>query len=82
MSRPWFGVKRYGIGLSPTSGQGWAALLAYVVTLAATPLLAVRLGAPSWIVPLALAAETAALIAVVLLKGDGKPWRWRWGQRR
>ena len=82
MSRSWFGVKRFGFGLSPSSVHGWMAMLAYVVTLAATPVLAVRLGAPGWIIPFAMAVETAALLALLVVKSDGKPLRSRWGEPR
>jgi hypothetical protein len=79
MSEPWFGPKAYGIGLSPKSRPGWAALAIYIVAMAATGPIVDSLDAPSWVIWAVFAALTTALLALVFIKSDRQPWRWRWG---
>jgi hypothetical protein len=79
MSRPWFVVKRYGIGLSPSWPAGWIVLAVWIVALALSGLVVDALKAPAWALVLADAALTAALLVLIALKNDGKPWRWRQG---
>ncbi len=81
MSKPWFGAKRYGIGLSPTSWEGWASSAGYLVLVIALPLAVAVLGLPRWAGPAADVAITAAFFLLVALKNDRSPWRWRWGGR-
>jgi hypothetical protein len=81
MGEPWFGAKDYGIGLSPKTGAGWAALALYVAAMGATTPLARRLAAPHWSIGAAFAILTAAFVVLVFLKGGRQAWRWRWGGR-
>jgi hypothetical protein len=77
LKHPWFVVKRYGFGLTP-SGWGWPFTLAWLVLIGFAVVFAARFGR----------AATAAVVTVLLagffvvmaVTSDGKPWRWRnWG---
>lgn len=77
MKRPWFVVKRYGLGLAPR-GWGWLVTFAYVALLVLALVWIRRLGpAPAVI---AAFAVTAGFFVVMGLTSDHKPWRWRWGK--
>lgn len=82
MSKPWFGAKTYGIGFSPKSLEGWIATLAYVVVVLAGAAVGRRWGAEPWMVGLGGLGLTIALLALAVIKGDGQPMRWRWGDKR
>ena len=81
MRRPWFGANDYGIGLSPKSPAGWAALAVYVAVMAATPRLVAWFGAPLWVSVVGAIAATAALLVVIARTSDASLWRRRWGCR-
>jgi hypothetical protein len=76
MAKPWFVVKRYGVGLSP-SGPGWVLVLAYVAAWA-TAGFWIRLLGP---IPAAvlMAAVTIGFFVIMARTSDHKPWRWRRG---
>lgn len=78
MNKPWFAAKRFGIGLSPASWEGWAATYALVLLIAGA-VIALRGQRP--LLALALGVLIAAFIVLTLVKSDRKPWRWRWGER-
>jgi hypothetical protein len=60
--RPWFGPRRYGWGLTPTSWQGWVVTGAYV---AAVFVLAITLSTPQpWTFWTLLALATVAYFLV------------------
>ncbi|MGD8809230.1 MAG: hypothetical protein PVG24_06475 [Gammaproteobacteria bacterium] len=72
----WFAAKRYGIGWTmPATWQGWLVLLVYLALLTGGLFL---LSESPYRLPYILVI-TAALIAVIALKGE-KPVRWRWGK--
>jgi hypothetical protein len=75
--KPWFVVKRYGLGLSP-SGWGWPFTFAYVAALAFGVVWASRTGGGGLAIA-GLAVLTIAFFVVMALTSDHKPWRWRWG---
>ena len=79
MSKPWFGPKTYGIGVAPKSVEGWIATLVYVVAILAVTAIGHRLGAEDWMIGAAGLVLTIALLALTVIKGDHRPWRWRWG---
>jgi len=81
MSEPWFGPKAYGIGVSPRSPAGWAAVGVYVVAMAATGPVVRYLAAPTWIIWLSFAVLTVGFLALTILKSDRQRRRWRWGGR-
>jgi len=81
MSKPWFGAKSYGVGISPKSLEGWLSILAYGVSIGATCILGRRFDAPPWMIGLAVLVLTIALFVLAVVKGDHQPWRWRWGGR-
>lgn len=81
MSSPWFGAKRYGIGLSPKSPAGWFALGACVAAILAVPPVSRRLEAPGWAAAAASILLTLAFLLLAWLKSDRSPWSWRWGGR-
>ena len=80
MNRPWFGPKRYGMGLSPTTWQGWLATLIFIglIALAAAAMRGSGRHPTLWNV-FAFGGLTAAYIALAVWKSDRQPWRWRWG---
>jgi hypothetical protein len=81
-ARYWFRPKRYGLGATPITWEGWAftALMVvfigvvtwYFVGMTRAPALAVVL----WV--LLVGAATALLVVVTKAKTQGE-WRWRWG---
>lgn len=77
MKQPWFGVKRYGIGLGPRSPMGWATIAVYAVLMAAAHVPLTALHAPASASGIAAATLTAAFLVLIALKSDGRPWRWR-----
>ena len=79
MAKPWFGVKKYGYGLSPASAEGWVAIVVFVVLIGSTAPVVALLGWPLWTAAVAGAVETALFFALMFAKSDGLPWRWRWG---
>ena len=81
MKTPWFGAKAYGIGISPTGLAGWLCLLVYVAGMGGAVTLGQQLGLAAWMVGLTMLALTIGLCAVIVIKGDQQPWRWRWGGR-
>lgn len=73
----WFIAKRYGIGATPVTWQGWALSLAFAVAL----IIDVQLS-PSDIVTLVVGAILLfSFTYIAWLKTDGG-WRWRWGLRQ
>ncbi len=77
--KPWFVVKRYGVGLSPSGWQGWTctALFTVLIALAAVEIQRSRGSAVSIA---ALAFAVLGFTLIMLLTSDGKPWRWRRGE--
>ena len=79
MNQYWFKPKRYGLGASPSSWEGWAATGIYVLAIVGLSLAFTHPGAPP---PVAFIAITAALTIVFVglcwAKTEGG-WRWRWG---
>lgn len=75
MGKPWFVPKRYGYGATPTTWQGWAAIVASVAILGLV--FGLLGGWRRWICG---AAVIAAFAAIARAKTDGG-WRWRWGRR-
>jgi len=82
MSKPWFGAKTYGIGFSPKSVEGWIAMLVYVVAVLAVTAVGKQWGVEPWMIVLAGSGLTLGLLALAVVKGDGQPLRWRWGDKR
>ena len=76
----WFRPRRYGHGASPSTWQGWATILAFVIIF---PLaLALFWAMPNLLgiiaVVIFIPAAVLGFIAFVRKKTDGE-WRWRWG---
>jgi hypothetical protein len=67
----WFGPRRWGWGLGPVTGAGWAVM---VTGLAATIVLAVTVRRAPWVCLI----PVAAMLAVIFLKGTsmGGPEEW------
>ena len=75
MGKPWFRVKRYGLGAGlPCSWEGWAVTAAFVAILFGTGLAEISYGPR--LATILIAA--VALLVVARLKSDA-PWKWRWG---
>jgi hypothetical protein len=79
MKDPWFVVKRYGYGLSPSGWKGWTATAVFIVLIALATVEVQR--SRGSLVSLATAAFVIlGFTLVMLLTSDGKPWRWRSGK--
>lgn len=77
MNRYWFKPRRYGLGASPTTWEGWLSVVAFVVV----EVLISRAFPPDHRQIAFLGATISAMIMFVWLcwiKTDGD-WRWRWG---
>lgn len=72
----WFAPKRYGLGATPVTWQGWALTMGFVFLLLGDALRISNL--PTRIVIGALLVVGFTYLA--WLKTDGG-WRWRWGSR-
>jgi hypothetical protein len=79
MKDPWFVVKRYGYGLSPSGWKGWTCTAVFIglVTMATV---GVQTSRASLVSLATLAFVVLAFTLVMLLTSDGKPWRWRRGE--
>ncbi len=84
MSAFWFKPKTYGYGATPTTWEGWACVLIYVV------LVAVAINVPGvrektfadWLGSIAaIIVATALMIWISGKKTDGG-LHWRWGQHQ
>ena len=77
MGKPWFRVKRYGIGAGlPCSWEGWALVAVFLAIVVGSGLVFTE-RAPMLHLGVVL-ASTAIVLVVSRLKSDG-PWKWRWG---
>jgi hypothetical protein len=76
MGKPWFRVKRYGVGAGlPCSWEGWAVTALFLGFMIASGVLArehtsLRIGL--------IFVAVAVFGVVARLKSDA-PWKWRWG---
>ena len=77
--RYWFPAKRYGWGWGlPVRWQGWLVLAVYFgLFFAGIYYFEPRQAVAGFFIYVAIL--TAALIAIIALKGEG-PLRWRWGR--
>ncbi len=73
----WFVPKRFGIGATPATWQGWALLLGY----AALMILEVRVLRGVEVRVIVGTVLTALVLYLSWLKTDGG-WHWHWGARR
>lgn len=81
MNEYWFKPRRYGLGATPSSWEGWTLILVYLGAVVALGLRFERNGgaqAPQFLIAVALL--TAALVFISWRKTKGE-WRWRWGER-
>ncbi len=83
MKRAWFKPRRYGIGVTPSTWEGWAATVVCVILLILDTWLLPRL------IPDPRLGQGLAMVVLVTILGgfvwlaqaktDGD-WRWRWGE--
>jgi hypothetical protein len=77
MGKPWFRVKRYGVGAGlPCSWEGWLASAALLGAIIAIRVLGGDHA--GWQIP-AILILVAVFVVVARLKSDA-PWKWRWGR--
>ncbi len=77
MSKPWFRVKRYGVGVGlPCSWEGWLVTVAFLAIMIAGGVLA---GEHAGLRIVTILIAVAVFGVVARLKSDA-PWKWRWGQ--
>ena len=79
MAELWFKAKRYGWGWTPSTWQGWAVMVVFVVAFTAWLAWWVN-GERHPLGMLPLLALTAALILICWKTGE--PPRWQWGGER
>ena len=79
MKTPWFVVKRYGLGLSPSGWKGWTCTAAFIA-LSILATIGVQRSGGSLVSVAVLAFVVLGFTLVMLLTSDGRPWRWRWGK--
>ena len=72
----WFAPKRYGIGATPITWQGWALTLGFV---AIAILVATKL-AHRPLQMIGILAPLLTLFIVIIAKTTRGGWRWRWGK--
>jgi hypothetical protein len=79
--KAWFRPKRYGMGATPRTWQGWLATFLFaLVEIGILRLLAPR-GNPV-IVMLAAFAVLAAFLLLIALTSGPDVWKWHWGRDR
>lgn len=84
MQKYWFKQKRYGYGASPSSWQGWALTIGYVVVLAAMcAWVAERAtrGESSIVTMLALTTVLTVIFVGIAWRTTEGGFRWRWGDK-
>ncbi len=82
LSRYWFKPRRYGLGATPQTWEGWALTVAYILS---------SISLAGWLMEdaranaqreqaffAAFAVLTVAFVVIAWRKTDGA-WRWRWG---
>ena len=83
MAKPWFRNKRYGIGYSPASWEGWAVIFAVVVLAGLNAVFTHTLFQDRTAGQLASAGVLllllGGLVVLCAARSDG-PMRWRWGK--
>ncbi|OYY91234.1 MAG: hypothetical protein B7Y45_04420 [Sphingomonas sp. 28-66-16] len=72
----WFAPKRFGLGATPVTWQGWLMTIGFIATV---------LGLARWVPDPAMKIAAVIMIllpflVVVWMKTDGG-WHWRWGGR-
>ena len=82
MNEYWFKPKRYGLGATPSSWEGWALLGAYLVLLLGSAFLLGVEPRAGQLHPLSFLVIAFVLtlffIAICWRKTEGG-WHWRWG---
>jgi len=86
MNRYWFKPKRYGVGATPISWEGWALTAACVVGVVAASLLMLprgqRVHGDEWVAwSVIVGIVVVGSVFISCWKTDGE-WRWRWGNER
>ena len=77
MGKPWFRVKRYGVGAGlPCSWEGWAVTAAFLAVIFAVGVLT---GEHTGLRIATILIAAAVFCVVARLKSDA-PWKWRWGR--
>jgi hypothetical protein len=77
MGKPWFRVKRYGVGAGlPCSWEGWAVTAAFLAIVFGGGVLAEQHAGLRLAVTL---VAVAVFCVIARLKSDA-PWTWRWGR--
>ena len=72
----WFAPKRYGIGATPITWQGWALTLGFV----AIAILVVTKVAHRPLQMIGILAPLLTIFIVIIAKTTRGGWRWRWGK--
>jgi len=72
----WFAPKRYGLGATPVTWQGWALTLGFVGIL----ILLSREFAGRPILLFAAAVPLIVVFVVIVARTTRGGWHWRWGE--
>ncbi len=78
MARYWFRQKRYGLGATPNTWQGWVLVLVGVALLVAGVVINGKDPQEVWLGSLLIFAGVVPVSIIVWFKTEGG-WRWRWG---
>ncbi len=78
----WFKDKRYGIGFIPSTPQGWAVIISYVIIVVGSSLILLKdvpdntYQAEAGYFMAVFAVSTFALLIISRAKGPTPKWRW------
>ena len=84
MNRYWFRPRRYGMGATPSTWEGWTLVVgASALLIGSIVLMEATVGRSDFVAWMAWAVIVAAvlwwLVRVCRYRTDGE-WRWRWGE--
>ncbi len=79
----WFKPKRYGFGASPSSWQGWALTVVYIIAVAAAGMTLMPNDAsePRVLPFLAITLVLTILFVGIAWRTTEGGWHWRWGKK-
>ena len=73
----WFAPKRYGLGATPSSWQGWALLVGFIGLAAIVGFLIPRIG---WLAYASIMTMLTVTFIVIVARKTKGGMRWRWGK--
>ena len=74
-NRYWFKPRRFGLGATPTTWEGWLVVLVFIIWIA---YVSIKITSESNIFMPLMAISIVLLISISRKKTNGL-WKWRWG---